>query len=176
MSHVLGFSFGTKQQHSWKSGSRNALMHTQTQRKEVCVVDGDEGRAIKKPGSRWEECPGMPHMTKAWKLVCPMGGFKLQTDFGSSVGENKFKCHSSIFVSFHNTCSHTTPQPLRHNSETKPHEPYCTATYSIQYVCPSHTLVVVFVLDTGTLMWLSSKIQLWPTDFLGQWIIIAHVV
>lgn len=36
---------------------------TQTQRKEVCVVDSDEGQAWK-PGSQWEECPMLSHMSR----------------------------------------------------------------------------------------------------------------
>lgn len=179
MSHILGCSFGTKQQHSWKSGSRNALVHTQTQRKEVCVVDGDEGRAIKKPGSRWVECPGMPHMAKAWKLVCPVGGFKLQTDFGSSVGEknwhdweNKLKCHSSIiaFFSLHLFTHHTSaPEAQLQNKATR------TVLYSyLQYtICMSLPVVCFGYRHSNVTVNQDPIVTHW---ILGQWIIIAHVV
>lgn len=102
----------------------------QTQRKEVCVVDGDEGRAVKArkflAGMSCDVTHGRgpkarrPEGRLNSKHVCRNASLQEERH----KNENTPKCRSSSTAgtcgSFHFTCSHHTLSPLRHNSGAHP--------------------------------------------------------
>ncbi len=175
----LMFRDAASAQNSSIRGNREAGIpaYTQTQRKEECVVNGDEGRVIKarKPlgrmscdvthGRGLRACtPEGGLNSKHLRLIC--GGKKKRRKKKRETLQRKYVKVSlfrlsEAFRSSHYTCSHHTSAPKAHLQNIAT----CAALWSyLQYtviththththpavVCPSHTLLVLFVMDTGT--------------------------
>lgn len=112
--HLLGCSLGTKQQHSWNSGSGNAHIHTNTKEGSVCC--GWWWR----PSHESQEAAGRNvlrcHTWPRPESLYARGRFKLQTagERKWHAKENTLKCLSfisGVLHSFHYTCSHHTSAP-----------------------------------------------------------------